>query len=165
MQMQIKTGYSALQIILHWGVAILVLFQLLFGESMTNVVDAAEEGYAVSPLDQILATAHYWVGITILVLVIVRLAVRLLQGAPSLEGPANWMTMAAKAAHVAFYILLAVVPVTGLLAMYVSPDYGDLHTLAKPAFILLIVAHAGAALFHHFFLKDGTLKRMLVPAK
>ena len=163
MQSRTKTGYSTLQISLHWGVALLVLFQLIFGESMTTVVDAAEEGGAVSPLDQTLATAHYWVGISILALVIVRLAVRLTQGAPEIEGQVNWMTLAAKAAHVAFYILLGVVPLTGLLTMYVSPDYGDIHSLAKPAFIVLIVAHAGAALFHHFFLKDGTLKRMLVP--
>ncbi len=36
--------YSTLQIALHWLIAAAVLFQLVFGESMTNVVDAAEEG-------------------------------------------------------------------------------------------------------------------------
>jgi cytochrome b561 len=165
MQAQTKTGYSLLQITLHWLVALLVMFQLVFGESMTTVVDAAEEGTAVSPLDQTLATAHYWVGISILSLVIIRLAVRLAQGAPEVVGPASWMTLAAKAVHVVFYLLLAAVPITGLLTTYVSGEFGDIHSLAKPAFIVLILAHAGAALFHHFFLKDGTLKRMLVPAR
>jgi len=165
MQSHTKTGYSALQIALHWGVALLVLFQLIFGESMTTVVDAAEEGNVVSSLDQTLANAHYWVGISILVLVFLRLAVRLVQGAPAAKGPKNWMTVAAGAAHLAFYVLLAVVPVTGLLAIYMSDEYADIHELAKPAFIVLIAAHAGAALFHHFVLKDGILKRMLVPAR
>lgn len=165
MQTETKTGYSALQILLHWLVAALVLFQLIFGESMTTVVDAAEEGTAVSPFDQTIATAHYWVGISILALVIIRLAVRLAQGAPEAVGPANWTTLAAKAVHAVFYLLLVAVPVTGLLTTYVSDEFGDIHALAKPAFIVLIAAHAGAALFHHFFLKDGTLKRMLVPAR
>lgn len=163
--MQTQPGYSALQIMLHWSIALLVLFQLIFGESMSKVVDAIEDGDAVSWLDQTLANAHYWVGTSILALVFVRLAVRVVQGAPEADGPANWMALAAKAAHVAFYILLVVVPITGLLAIYVSDEFADIHELAKPAFILLILAHGGAALFHHFVLKDGTLKRMLVPAR
>ncbi|ESW91110.1 hypothetical protein X770_10755 [Mesorhizobium sp. LSJC269B00] len=42
---------------------------------------------------------------------------------------------------------------------------GDVHTWAKPVFIVLICIHAGAALFHHFILKDAVLRRMLVPAR
>jgi cytochrome b561 len=75
------------------------------------------------------------------------------------------MTYAAKASHWLFYILLVAVPATGLLAIYVSDEFGDIHKLAKPAFIALIALHAVAALFHQFVLKDGTLKRMLLPAK
>ena len=44
MPTQPRSGYSSLQIALHWSIAALVLVQLLFGESMTTVVDAAEEG-------------------------------------------------------------------------------------------------------------------------
>jgi cytochrome b561 len=36
---------------------------------------------------------------------------------------------------------------------------------AKPAFIILIAIHALAALYHQFWLKDGTLKRMLAPGR
>jgi cytochrome b561 len=50
------------------------------------------------------------------------------------------------------------------LAFYVWNWMGDIHALAKPAFIVLIGIHAGAALFHHFVLKDTVLRRMLVPA-
>lgn len=56
-------------------------------------------------------------------------------------------------------------PVTGLLTVYVNPDIGEIHQLAKPAFVILIALHASAALFHHFVLRDGTLKRMLSPTK
>ena len=42
---------------------------------------------------------------------------------------------------------------------------GDVHALAKPLFIALIAAHGGAALFHHFVLKDRVLRNMIVPAE
>jgi cytochrome b561 len=165
MQSTTKSGYSVLQISLHWLVALLVLFQLVFGESMTEMVDAAEEGNTLSPFDQFMGNAHYWVGIAILALVCIRLIVRIATGAPAPVPGNRLMVLAGEAAHWLFYVLLFAVPVTGLLAIYVNDEFGEIHELAKPAFILLIVLHAGAALYHHFFLKDSTLRRMLVPVR
>lgn len=54
--------YSTLQIGLHWAIAALVMFQIVFGEAMVRFVDAAEEGGAVSATDTVLANAHYWSG-------------------------------------------------------------------------------------------------------
>lgn len=159
-----QAGYSRFQIMLHWLVAALVVFQLLFGESMNAAVRAIARGRQVSPADQTLASAHYWVGLAILALVIVRLGLRATLGAPPVEPAAPaWMNLAAKATHLAFYCLLFATPVTGLLAYYTWPWMGEVHTLAKPAFIVLIGVHAAAALFHHFVLKDATLRRMLAP--
>ncbi|MBZ9849255.1 cytochrome b [Mesorhizobium sp. CA14] len=163
--METRRGYSIFQIGLHWLIAVLVLFQLFFGESMTAVVDAAEGGQPVSATDQALGSAHYWVGLAILALVLVRLIVRLVSGAPAPAGRApKWMQLAAHASHGLFYVLLLVVPAIGLLAFYLGDPWGDIHSLAKPAFIALIAIHAVAALYHQFWLKDGTLKRMLSPA-
>lgn len=159
-----KTGYSGLQIGLHWIIAALVLFQLIFGESMTAVVDAVDEGGTASSSDQLVGTAHYWVGLAILVLVAIRLAVRIRQGAPAhAPGRAPFTVLAATAMHWGFYGLLFAVPVFGLLAYYFGGSFGDIHALAKPVFIVLIGLHAAAALFNQFVLRDGTLKRMLVP--
>lgn len=159
-----KSGYYRLQIGLHWMVAALVLFQLVFGESMTAAVDAIADGVQASSADQTLASAHYWVGLAILALIILRLGLRATLGVPPVEPAAPaWMTLAARVTHVAFYCLLFVTPVTGLIAYYALPWIGDVHALAKPAFIVLIGVHAAAALFHHFVLKDGTLRRMLAP--
>lgn len=163
-----RIGYSRLQVFLHWVIAALVLFQLLFGESMAEAVEAAEEGERLSGADLLLSGAHYWVGIAILVLVAIRLGIRLWQGAPAATtapNQASWTDRAATAMHWLFYALLFAVPVSGLLAVYVSDEIGDIHALAKPVFIVLILAHAGAALYHQFVLKDGTLRRMLVPEK
>lgn len=155
-------GYSGVQIGLHWLIAGLVAFQLVFGESMTTVVDAADEGGTVSAADQVLGAAHFWIGISVLVLAFVRFGVRLWAGAPAHSGNAHPLAaLAATVMHWLFYGLLFAVPVLGLLAYYVGDPFGDIHSLAKPVFIVLIVVHAGAALFNQFVLKDGTLMRML----
>ncbi|MDW5317574.1 cytochrome b [Rhizobium sp. PL01] len=158
-------GYSGLQITLHWLIAALVAVQLIFGESMTASVDAMAEGGAASPFDQTIASLHYWFGTAILVLVVLRLFVRLTHGAPSSpDGIPGWMSFASRITHWIFYALLIAVPVTGLLGFYTDGPFGDIHAWAKPVFIGLIALHAGAALFHQFWLKDGLLKAMLVPA-
>lgn len=158
-------GYSTIQITLHWLIVAAVLFQLVFGESMTNVVEALEEGATPGAGDLLLSSAHFWVGIAILVLLVLRLAVRMFMGTPEVIGAPGLMTLAASAMHWLFYALLIVVPVTGLLANYVGDPWGDIHTIGKPIFIGLIVLHAGAALYHHFMLKDDTLVRMLKPRR
>ncbi|BCP55042.1 cytochrome b [Kaistia sp. 32K] len=157
-------GYSPLQVGLHWVIALLVLFQLVFGESMSHAQRGALRGTPVSASDAALATAHYWVGIAILILVLLRLALRLTRSTPRpLETAGRLAARLASAAHVAFYVLLVAVPVTGLLAIYVSRSFGGIHELGKPAFIVLIALHAAAALYHQFWLRDGTLRRMVVP--
>jgi cytochrome b561 len=159
-------GYSALQIGLHWTIAAFVAFQLVFGEGMTRVREAAEEGLTPSGGDLALSAAHYWLGIAILVLVVVRVAVRLWKGAslhPS-DMP-SWMVWAARLNHRAFYAMLVAMPVLGLLTVYVSDEFGEIHTLGKPLFIVLIAIHVAAALYHQFIRKDGALRRMLVPAR
>jgi cytochrome b561 len=161
-----RVGYSTYQIALHWVIALLVLFQLVFGESMKMVVDAAERGRQLSAADQTMGSAHYWVGIAILALVVLRLALRLAAGAPAPTGKSpRWMHLAAGASHALFYVLLLATPVLGLLAFYVGDPWGDIHSWSKPAFIVLIAIHALAALYHQFWLRDGTLQRMVSPSR
>lgn len=159
-----RQGYSGLQILLHWTIALLILFQLIFGESMGEVERAIKRGTEPSASDQFLASAHYWVGVAILVLVALRLALRLFQGTPEPIGQ-GLAVLGARIVHGVFYLLLIAVPVTGLLAVYVSEEIGEVHEIGKPLFIAFIVIHALGALFHHFWLKDSTLKRMFMPAR
>jgi cytochrome b561 len=162
--MAIARGYSLAQIILHWSIAALVSFQLLFGESMTAIVDASESGATASPIDQNLGSAHYWVGLSILALLVIRLAIRFSKGEPVTDTSApSWMRISARASHFGFYTLLLATPIFGLLAYYVGDPFGPIHSLSKPVFIVLIALHAAAALVHHFWLRDNTLKRMIVP--
>ena len=159
-----RTGYSPIQIVLHWTIAALVIFQLVFGESMAEAIEAAEEGETLSASDQTMASAHYWVGIAILALVALRLLVRVRTGAPAAIGE-GILTKLGAGMHHLFYLLLLLVPVTGLMGFYLGDPWGEIHELSKPVFIVLIGLHAAAALFHAFVLRDGTLKRMLRPVR
>jgi cytochrome b561 len=161
---KVRLGYSGLQILLHWAIALLVLFQLIFGESMGEVGRTVARGETPDPTEQMLADGHYWVGIAILALVAFRLLIRVVQGAPAPIG-SGVQLLVAKAIHGIFYFLLIAAPVTGLLAVYVNEEIGEVHEIAKPLFIALIVLHALGALFHHFKLKDETLRRMFVPGR
>lgn len=158
-----SSGYTASQLGLHWLIVLLVFFQLIFGEDMGAYNRALRAGEDVAPL----ITGYYlhlYVGIAIFVLAFVRLALRLTRGVPApVPGPAL-QVKAGEALHYIFYVLLFLVPITGLLAQYVDMrTFGEIHELNKPAFILFIIIHAGAALYHHFLLKDSTLRRMMVP--
>lgn len=121
-----KADYAPIQIALHWCIAMLVIFQLAFGESMVKATEAAEEGELFGGTNALLATAHYWVGLSILALVILRLGVRLKMGAPVLRKGTR-LAFLAKALNWAFYALLSIVPVTGLLAVYANPEIGEIH--------------------------------------
>lgn len=156
------SGYTGFQIGLHWLIAALVVFQLVFGESIAETLESVERGTVASPFDQLFGDLHYWVGIAILALAAARLWLRLIAGAPPAL-KAGWMTMAARVSHAVFYALLILLPITGFLAFYVGDPFGELHELGKPILIILIALHVCASLYHQFWLKDGTLRRMLVP--
>lgn len=158
-----SAGYTALQLSLHWLIVLLVFFQLIFGEDMGRYNYFLRSGQDVAPL----LTGYYLhvgVGVAVLVLTLFRLTLRLMQGVPaSVPGPAL-QVRAGEALHYLFYVMLIATPVTGLLAQYVDMrTFGEIHAANKPIFILLIVLHAAAALYHHFVLKDSTLRRMMVP--
>jgi cytochrome b561 len=159
-----RQGYSGLQITLHWLIAALVLFQLVFGESMGEVAWAERHGVAAAASDLFLAWAHYWVGIAVIVLVATRLGLRLVQGAPEPIGNRR-AAMVARLAHAFSYLLLLAVPVTGLMAVYVSDEIGDIHTLGQPLFIAFLALHVLGAIYHHVVAKDDTLRRMLMPRR
>lgn len=159
-----RSGYSRAQIGLHWIIAALVIFQLAFGDDMSHVMRAIARGAVITPSDAFWADAHYYLGVAVLALVLVRLALRFIAGAPE-PAQQGWMAKVAALSHGAFYILLLAAPILGLLAYYLGKPFGDLHELCKPLLIILIGAHAAAALFHQFWLKDGTLRRMLVPGQ
>lgn len=154
-------AYTLSQIVLHWTIAALVIWQLIFGES----IRALEHPERATSTDIFLGNSHIVVGIAILVLVALRIALRLANGAPPPEGTGRFTALLAGATHAAFYVLLVAMPVTGLLYFYLGLPTGEVHELGKPLFIILIALHVLATLWHQFVRHDGTLRRMLVPAR
>lgn len=163
MQHPVSRGYSTSQITLHWLIVALVFFQLVFGDAMSHSLRAIGRGETVDPSVATQATLHIWVGFAILAAVAIRIVLRLTNGAPPLPDGSAIVALLAKLTHFAFYFLLVAMPVTGILAYWFAPSLGDLHELGKPVFIVLIVLHVVAALWHQFWLRDGLLMRMLKP--
>ncbi|WP_054006879.1 cytochrome b [Cypionkella psychrotolerans] len=155
-------GYSASQIFLHWLVAGLILFQLIFGEDMGGAWDAFEEGR--TPNMTLWVWAHIVVGIAVLVFALWRLALRFNRGAPEAPADSALMMLAAKWGHWALYAVMLLAPITGLVAWYGGvATAAELHGWFKPVIIVLVAGHVVAALYHHFIVKDGLLLRMKRP--
>ena len=105
---------------------------------------------------------HVWAGLSVSLFAAWRLWLRHANGVPALptnEPPV--LKFAAHATHVALYGLMLFAPITGAAVYFGGVSaLGDIHELAKPAFIILVLLHAGGALYQHFILKADVLKRM-----
>src|SRR5277367_2209550 len=97
--------FTPLQRLLHWLMAICILAMLFIGVGMVSTT---------MPKFLSLVTIHKSLGIAILVLALIRLAVRLRYGAPAL--PADLpepMKLAAHLSHYALYALMIGMPLLG----------------------------------------------------
>lgn len=154
--------YSRIQITLHWIIAGLVIAQL----AVNDAVRLAFRDRLSGVLDQGLdpgALFHIVSGLAILVLTLLRLAIRLIRGAPEAEEDLPGVLVAvAKLAHVTLYGFLLLMPLTGAIAWFAgSAVVGTLHEIGRLLLIPLIAGHAFGALVEHFVLRNDTLRRML----
>lgn len=151
--------YSRLQIALHWGVFMLFAFNFIFSEGMGKALRIKLEGGVPEGLVPLL---HPPVGVAILVLTLVRMAVRLRKGAPELPaGGHPLMDKAAHLGHLALYGLLVLIPASGMAAWGGGIEQaGDVHEVLVKVTMLLVIGHALAALVHQFVLKDNLMARM-----
>lgn len=154
--MKTTTGYSGLQIALHWLIAILILAAWLTGEPAVEAMEAVEEGGAA------VTAPHMFIGLAILALVAVRILVRIGRGAPAAPGSAAMVALA-DWGHRLIYLLMVAVPLGGVATWYLGFDLGDLHALAANVLLSIAGMHALVALFHHYVLKDGLIRRMMRP--
>jgi cytochrome b561 len=160
-------GYSTTQIVLHWLIAALVIFQLIFGEMIVAAWRAYRRGTEATADDLFAANVHIYVGITVLVLATWRLALRFRYGIPpepADQGTAQkWI---AKITHFVLYLVIFGMPISGLAAWFggVLPA-GEFHEIMKPVIIVFVTLHALAALWQHFVAKTDVLTRMLRPIR
>jgi cytochrome b561 len=104
--------YGQVSIALHWLIAAMVVVQLCLGWYMNEVLPDH------SPAQAQIETIHISWGITILLLVLIRIGVRLTHPAPPLPAAMPlWERILARATHVLFYLLLLAVPLSGWIVV------------------------------------------------
>lgn len=175
---QRSARYSGILRAVHWLTVLAIIVAYL-------LVELHEEPPKGSPARELMMQWHYLAGLAVLALMIPRILSRLRTPAPPITPPpAAMVTMGARVLHLALYAFLLVQPVLGLLALNYG---GDVVTLpgtewhlpalvtpsheAKEAleewheeigtiFYWVIGLHIVAALWHHFLVRDNTLRRM-----
>lgn len=152
-----QTGYTRLQIRLHWTIAGLVLFNYIFAGTMERAYDALRDGQLPEGAGHYL---HVLVGAVVLVLTLVRLGARVLSGAPA-HGTTRG-DRAALAIQGLLYALTLVVPVLGMMTWGGGLGWAAApHVIGANAIMLLAGLHAASALIHQYVLKDRLLLRMM----
>jgi cytochrome b561 len=157
-------GYSSRQIALHWTVFVLVAFQFVMGDSMTDLFRAAHGG---RPTDTsaIWAPIHIVVGILILIAMLARLSLRQLHGVPNPPKQATLLQWLASAAHAGLYVDLIGAPIVGAIAYFLLPSFAGLHHLMTRQILLVLVAlHFAGALWHWLVVRDDVMTRIVRPA-
>jgi cytochrome b561 len=169
--------YTNTAIALHWLIFALIACGFTLAVYMVDL--------PLSPSKLRYYAWHKWIGITVFLLALARLAWRLTHCAPALP-PAMpaWQRRTAIASHVLLYALIVVIPLTGWLyssaaglpTVYFGviqlPDLlprdktlaGQLkwvHITLNYTMLVLVVVHVAAALRHHFIARDDVLRRML----
>jgi cytochrome b561 len=169
--------YSGVAQLFHWATVLLVgtAYILSPGGQETRIYSAALDG----PREW-----HESMGMLLFALVLLRLVWRLFNGAPEPVPMAAWMRASARAAHWALYALLLAIPLTAIAGAWLeahpltllgignippllapSHDLGasiaNIHTILGNVILWLAGFHAAAALFHHYVLRDDTLRSML----
>lgn len=169
--------WGAVHKALHWLIALAVLALLVVGWIMDEMPNSPRkiEVYAL----------HKSFGITVLALMLVRLAWRRANPRPALPPTMKrWERTLAGVVHGGLYVVLVAMPLSGWLYNSASnfglkwfglvaipplsgPDKElkylaeDVHGALAWAIVALVVLHVAGALKHHFVDRDDVLRRML----
>lgn len=176
-----NTSWGWLTKLQHWAMAITIITTGIF---MWHVNDSTW-WFKSSP--EIFITYIHWhksLGMIALVLIVLRLWWRWRNPVPVTTKLTPAEEKWSHRVHVALYVLMVAVPITGWLSSSlfgsvtnffglfiipaITPESRDLldfaywaHFGLAWAIMLLVAAHIVAALYHHFIRKDGVLRAML----
>ena len=172
-----RNRYSTVSLILHWGIALMVLAQIL--------LIAAHEA-TDGPISREFVNIHKSVGLTILVLTLIRIGWRIAN--PAINLPIDmprWQKIFARATHVLFYVVLIGLPLLGWAASSaggraiewfglfswpllplpldreLAGSFMDAHKAGVKLLYVLLFLHVAGALKHQFVDRDNVLHRMI----
>lgn len=159
-------AYRPAQIALHWFVMVGIVVQIAIHEPMVRETTAQYAGLTPDPADATLAMMHGLIGTLVFLAVLARLWLRYRHGVPGhAEGTSPVQTRIAGLVHNSLYLCLLGMGITGMVTRSGAANLGDVHSYINITMFVLILLHAGAALFNQFVRKDGTLARMIPALK
>jgi cytochrome b561 len=170
------TNYDNVAVALHWATALLVVIQF---------ISAISWDYFAKPTRHTMESVHISLGVLLTAVILARIVWRLIPGHQVSSLQLGWVRLASKGVHYLLYMLLIAQAGTGFafrwaqghavefFGLFAIPGpYGQLarpdrrllhevHEYIGWAIVILAFAHALAALYHHYVLKDRVLRRML----
>lgn len=168
--------YGRVAIAFHWLTVLLLIGSFSLGWYMHDL--------EASPLRARLFAYHKWLGVTIFLLVVLRLGWRLAVPPPPLPATMkSWERSAARLSHWVLYALVVAIPLSGWLmssakgyqTLYFgvlpipdllskNPDLGEwleeVHEAVGKVFLAVVAVHVLAALKHHYRDRDDVLARI-----
>lgn len=161
------TGYSRLQMALHWIVAVLVAFQFLAHDGIEDSWRAYLRSDMPPAGAAVLTYLHIASGVLVLLLVVLRIVLRVTRGAPAPPADEPYLLkLVAEAVHGSIYLLLLALPISGAVAWFLGVEIAaDAHELMQTLLLAAIVLHISGALFQHFIFRSQVLMRMLRPER
>ena len=172
-----ETRWGSVAQAFHWLIAALIVVQGAIGLTMVEL--------GMTPTKVKVFALHKSIGLTVLALVLLRLAWRLTQRTPREVPMPRWQLAAARTSHFLLYVLILALPFSGWLfnsaANFPLEWFGMFHVpsltrgldpvlkaFALRAHVVLfwvlvavVAVHVFAALWHHFRQRDEVLLRML----
>lgn len=169
------TTYDRVAIVLHWVTAFLVV---------ANFALAQTWDWFAKPTAALMEDTHMSFGVLLTIVIVARILWRLMPGHQVSSLEAGWVRVASKCVHYLLYALLIAEAALGfafrwgagrpmeffglgippLIAEMERPlrrQLREFHEWIGWAIIVLALAHALAALYHHYVLRDRVLQRML----
>ncbi|TAL73022.1 MAG: cytochrome b [Rhodanobacter sp.] len=171
--------YSGVLIALHW-LTLLLLIAVYALIELRGIYPKGSDAYLA------MKSWHFMLGLTVLALLPIRLLARAGGGAnPPIHPPlAAAQEKLAKLVHLLLYLFLLVMPILGWMTLsaegQVIPFFGlelpplvaadkplghqleEIHETIGTIGYYLIGLHAAAALFHHYWTRDDTMRRMML---
>lgn len=170
-----RERYSSISIMLHWLIALMIFCAFPLGLYMADL--------PLSPQKLQYYSWHKWAGVSIFVVVLIRIFWRIGHPPPVAVPMPGWQQLASGAVHYMLYLLMVIIPLSGWLmssahgfqtvwfGVLPLPDLleknhdlaetlEEVHELLNYGMLFLVGLHIAAALKHHFVDKDGLLSRM-----
>ncbi len=167
--------YTLVAIVLHWLIALAVFGLFAIGWFMVDLPRGPDRSFYFA--------LHKSLGLTVLGLALIRVIWRIYHRPPSYhESLSRWRITIARSAHLVFYVLLFLQPVSGYLSSSFSgyttrifglplPQWGwrdpplnefftEIHVASSVLFVVLIGIHILGAISHAFARDDGVLRRI-----